>query len=350
METILAIDLGKFKSVACIYKTKDSSYDFTSIKTDKQNIHDLVLKYSPDCVVIEICNIAGWVYDLVTEMNIEIKVANTNDERWRFTMVRNKTDRNDALKLAILTHQNHLPEIDMPKIEVRQKRQFINYRHSLTERITQIKNNIRAIMDSQALAMPDGKKGWSQKSMAVLKEYARDIAEVSNEELWRGMLWQEIINLENATDALDKTEKKLDELNAHDAKVQLLRSIPGVGPRLAETTAAYLDEPQRFKNGKQVGCYVGLTPRQYQSGKMDRQGRITGRGNRLLRSLLVEVSWLALRWNPWVRETYEQIRRGSQTRKKIAIVAVARRLLVRMWAMLRDGTRWRAPEPIAGSV
>jgi transposase len=120
-----------------------------------------------------------------------------------------------------------------------------------------------------------------------------------------------------------------------------LRTIPGVGPRLAEAVVAYIDEPGRFAKGKQVGCYAGLTPRQYQSGNSNRVGKISGQGNGVLRALLVEVSWLGLRHNEWMRRTYQRILRGSNSRKKIAITAVARKLLIRCWAMLRDGTTWR---------
>ena len=140
-----------------------------------------------------------------------------------------------------------------------------------------------------------------------------------------------------------EVEQKLAALNKQDKQVRLLQTVPGVGARLAEAVAAYLDEPERFVSGKQVGCYLGLTPRQYQSGNMNRQGRISGQGNKLLRSLLVEVCWLGLRWNAWMRQTYERIMRGSKFRKKIAITALARKLLVRLWAMLRDGTVWREP-------
>ena len=118
-------------------------------------------------------------------------------------------------------------------------------------------------------------------------------------------------------------------------------SATGIGPRLAEAVVAFLDEPNRFKNGKQVGSYVGLTPRQYQSGEMNHQGKISGQDNKLLRALLVEVSWLGLRHNPWMLKTYERILRGSASRKKIAITAVARKLLVRCWAMMRDEQDWR---------
>ena len=81
---------------------------------------------------------------------------------------------------------------------------------------------------------------------------------------------------------------------------------------------------------------------------MSRQGRITAKGNKLLRALLVEVAWLMRRYNPRLRAIFENVCRGSKTRRKIAAVATARRLLVIAWAMLRDGTAWRDPTPTAG--
>jgi transposase len=102
-----------------------------------------------------------------------------------------------------------------------------------------------------------------------------------------------------------------------------------------------LDDPKRFQNSKHVGSYAGLTPRQYQSGQMERQGRISGQGNRLLRSLLVEACWTSLRYNPWARDTYKRLLRGSPSRKTIAITALARKLLVKCWAMLREEENWK---------
>jgi len=129
-------------------------------------------------------------------------------------------------------------------------------------------------------------------------------------------------------------------LGRREGQVQRMRTIPGVGARLAEAFVASVDDPRRFRTGRQVGSYFGLTPRQYQSGSADRQGRISGQGNRLVRSLLVEVSWLGLRTNEWMRAIYERVRRGSRSRKKIAIVAVARRLAVLCWALMRYESRW----------
>ena len=85
-----------------------------------------------------------------------------------------------------------------------------------------------------------------------------------------------------------------------------------------------------------MSAYAGLVPRQYQSGETDRRGRITKRGSRLLRTLLVECAWCSLRYNPWARITYERIHGGKQVRRKKAAVALARRILVVAWAMMRD--------------
>jgi transposase len=145
-------------------------------------------------------------------------------------------------------------------------------------------------------------------------------------------------------------EVKLNALAKTDTDVHRLESIPGVGPRTAETVVAYLGDPHRFDSAKEVSAYAGLVPRQYQSGNTDRRGRITRRGPALLRKLLVECAWCCLRYNAWARDVYQRLTHGGKARKKQAIVALARKLLVRCWAMLRDGTRWRgdpAPEPAA---
>jgi hypothetical protein len=79
-----------------------------------------------------------------------------------------------------------------------------------------------------------------------------------------------------------------------------------------------LDNVARFKNGRQVSAYIGLVPRQYQSGETDRNGRITKRGSRILRTLLLECAWVSVRHNDWSRATYERIHGGQKTRKKKA--------------------------------
>jgi len=338
---ILAMDLSKSNTVTCFYDSQTGKSKYGKVKTTPQQIHDLIVKYSPDRIVFEICSAAGWVFDTADGLCADIQVANPNTQAWRWKNVKNKNDRNDALKLAQLSAMNQLPMVHMPKPAVRQKRSLIQYRQTLVARVVQIKNSIRSILDKQGYSITRGKSGWTKKQVEFLKGLSLPIERCDIDNLWRGQLYVELEMLCSAQKALADVTGKLDDMAKSDKNIRLLQTAAGVGPRLAEAIVAFIDEPERFKSGKQVGSYAGLTPRQYQSGSMNRQGKISGQGNKLLRALLVEVSWLGLRHNKWMNETYHRILRGSPSRKKIAITAVARKLLVRCWAMLRDGRPWR---------
>jgi len=338
---ILAMDLGKSKTVVCLYNDENSKHRFGKVITRPKQIHDLLVEEHPDRIVFEICSSAGWIYDIAKTLNFEVQVANPSTEGWRWKNVKRKNDREDALKLAKLSAMNQLPTVHMPKPEVRQKRSFIQYRQRLVKRVVQIKNSIRSILDKEGYSMSRGKTAWTKRSLEQLVKMALPLEECDFNNLWRGQLYVELEMLKATEKCLIEVTSKLDTQAKNDEQIRRLQTIPGVGARLAEAIVAFIDEPERFNNGKQVGNYAGLTPKQYQSGSMDRQGRISGQGNKLLRALLVEVSWLGLRHNSWIRETYNRLLRGSPSRKKIAITAVARKLLVRCWAMLRDEQPWR---------
>lgn len=343
LKQILAIDLGKFKSVACDYDAQTGEHRFDTIPTRPQDFHDLLTERQPDRLVIEIGSAAGWVADMAQALSIEVQIANPNHEAWRWKNVKRKTDKDDALKLAQLSVMDQLPTLTLPSTQIRQWRSLITYRWTLVGRRTAIKNSIRAILDRQGLSHPSGKKGWTKESLVGLGLMAYPIDQVDAEELWRGQLDIELKALEQIEGLIQKVEVRLEVLAKQDKRVDQLQTIPGVGPRLAEVVVSMIDDPKRFKNAKQVGAYAGLVPKQYESGTMSRQGRITGQGNKLLRALLVEVSWLMRRYNPVLNAIFDRVCKESKARRKIAVVATARRLLVMCWAMLRDGTTWNPP-------
>ena len=275
---ILAIDLGKFKSVVCDMDSETKKHDFETLATSPEVLRRLLERRRPDRVVFEIGNQAGWVTDIVEELQLDYQVANTNHEIWQWNRTRTKTDRRDALKLVKLSLLDALPMVHIPSARVRRRREMIRYRQVLVKRQTQIKNSIRALLDRQGLRMPNGQSGWSQAVRLWLREQSRPLIEVDTVELWRGQLWVELDQLDSVMTHLAEVTSRLDELGKADGPTQRLQTIPGVGPRLAETVVAVLDDPHRFKSGKEVGSYAGLTPRQFQSGQMDRQGKISGKG------------------------------------------------------------------------
>ena len=344
---ILAVDLGKMKSVACDFESETSEHVFETVRTTPEALEGLFARRRPDRVVIEVCPSAGWITDLAARLHLELQVANPSHEGWRWRSVKKKTDRVDALKLARLSAVNQLPLVAVPSKVVREWRSLIQYRQSLVARRTAIKNTIRSILHRQSIAMPAGKKGWTNAHRKVLDRLAGagdDLAtfwaSLEPAQWWRGQLAEELRQVDEVSCAISSVEARLDAYSAENQSAKRLRSTPGIGPRLSEIVVAMIDDPHRFKNGKQVAAYAGLVPRVFQSGSVDRKGRITGAGNRYLRSMLVEVSWLGLRTNPWMKQVFDRVCRGCPSRRKIAIVAVARRLLIWCWAMMRDDRDW----------
>lgn len=340
---ILAIDLGKAKSVFCWYDTMDQSHEFDTVVSTPAAFHDAILQRKVDRVVIEVCDMAGWVMDLCRSLEIEIEIANANAEGWRWRNVKNKTDRMDALKLARLSAAGDLKQVHLPDGPTRQWRSLILYRHKLIERRTAIKNSIHAILVRQGRAMSGGRELWSIESLSKLRELASPLEDCSKDELWRGQLWMELESLDDLMEQIEKLDRKLDELGESDERVIRLQTIPGVGPRLSELVVAVIDDPHRFRDGRDVGAYAGLVPRRWQSGQMDRSGRISKAGCGKLRKLLLQVAWGMLRYNPRGQAVFQQVSKGQKSRRKQAAVALARRVLVWCWAMLRDGTEWRDP-------
>jgi transposase len=342
-ETILALDLGKYKSVACIYRSADDQ-QFTTITTSRAELSRLVAKHRPAVILIEACLLCGWVRDLCTELGVKCLVANTTSEAWKFKHLKRKTDRDDALRLAEVYLLGKFPTVTIPEKDVREKRALIEHRQKLVGRRVALQNRTRAILVSQGLLAPVGVRAWSELGLAGIAAHARPIAECATTDLWRGRLHLTLCELRHVQELLHQAEHKLDELAKTNEATKILQTIPGVGPRTAEAVAAFLPEPKRFKTTKQVSAYGGLVPRQYQSTDTDHRGRITKRGPRTLRKLLVECAWCMLRYNAWARAVYQRLTHGGKTRKKQAIVALARKLLVRCWAMLRDGAVWHDPQ------
>jgi transposase len=338
--TILALDLGKYKSVACLYQRHTAEHSFLSLDTSRDHLRHLFEQHRPDLVVFEACALAGWVHDLCIELGLPCKVANTASEAWKFKHSKRKTDKDDALRLAQLEALGQLPTVVIPPKQTREWRGLIAYRQDLVGRRVALQNRLRALLVGQGLAAPRGHRAWTEAGLQDIARHARPLAECASDELWRGLLELALTEYHQSLARLKQVETRLDALAQTDPGVRLLESIPGVGSRTAEVIVAYLGEPKRFQTAKQVSAYAGMVPRQYQSGDSDRRGRITRRGPALLRKLLVECAWVMLRYNRWARVVYLRLSRGK-ARKKQAIVALARKLLVRCWAMLRDKARWR---------
>jgi transposase len=136
---------------------------------------------------------------------------------------------------------------------------------------------------------------------------------------------------------LKRVTRYLDGYLAKQSGGKLLMSVPGVGPRTTEAVLAYTDDVNRFDNYKQYCAYFGLTPKLDESGSCRRLGHISKQGPSVVRWLTCESSWIVIRKSKGMRAFYERVMCGQAGRKKIAIVAVARKMLSIMRAMLING-------------
>src|SRR2546421_1242109 len=232
--TIVAIDLGKFKSVACLYTGDPASATFTSFPTDREHLQKLFAKHRPAAVVIEACLVAGWVHDLCHDLGLPCHVANTASEAWKFKHSKRKTDKDDALRLAQLFALGQLPTVTVPPPATRQWRALIASRQVLVGRRVAVQNRLRAILVGQGLAAPRGAKAWTELGLEGIAQFAKPLAECGPDELWRGLLDLALTELRQVRQLADQAEARLDQLARRSDAVQLLETVPGVGPRTAE--------------------------------------------------------------------------------------------------------------------
>ena len=283
---IISLDLGKFNSMVCFYDSLSQGHRFDLASTTRRYLKKLLETNACDLVVMEACSASGWITDLCRELGLNVLVCSTHEEAWRWKNVKRKTDRDDALKLARLAACNELKPTHVPSREMREYRRLIKYRKQLVQQVNRLKNSIRASFVGQGLSICRGEKAW-HTGREQINSYRKPLVDCSMRELWQGELDQLLTQLDHVSGLLQVVEKKLDSIAKSDKRVQRVMQINGVGRVTAEAIVTSIDDAKRFKSGRQVSAYAGLVPRQYQSGVTDRRGRITKRGSRLLRTLLV---------------------------------------------------------------
>lgn len=129
-----------------------------------------------------------------------------------------------------------------------------------------------------------------------------------------------------------------------------LMTMPGVGPVVAITFKATVDAPARFASSRSIGPHIGLTPRRYQSGEVDRSGRISKAGDAMLRTALYEAAVTVLRWPRWSSLRAWAMRIARSRDRKKALVALARRMGVILHRMWVDGTEFHWGEQPAAAA
>ena len=286
------------------------------------------------------------LYDALTDAGIECYVLAPTHLPHTAHGRKNKTDDKDALMIldevrAHVLAGRKLPAVWIPDPQTRDDREAVRLRLEVGEQRTRIKNQIRNLAKRSKLTLPAWftKSGnWSRRSLAWL----RSVAEGAVEERGQGIrtalrslidIYQE---LSRQLGVLDQAVAKLAGTPRYARAFAKLQLLPGVGTLTAMVFLTELGDLERFANRRQLAAYLGLAPAAYESGERDdRKGHITRQGPSRVRHLLCQAAWAAQRVCSKWKARYEQLKRGSQKRSKIAIVALMRLLAIQMWHTAR---------------
>lgn len=339
MDKYIGFDSDSNKTIACVVQ-KGQKDNYTTVKTDIEQMKKFLKKQQRPGerlhLTFEISGEAGYRYDSLIDFVDDITVSNPTKMTWIYRTAK-KTDRIDARKQAILLSIGEVPKVHIPGREIRQWRVTIQHRRKIVNRITQVKNRIRALLKANGFVKPAQRGSWWKSGNRLwMRSFVTEV-EITGAELWRMSLADMLDELELLESQLKRVTKYLDGYLETQAGGKLLMSIPGVGPRTAEAVLAYTDEIKRFRRSKQYCAYFGLTPKLDESGSTRRLGHISKQGPSVVRWLIVESAWRAIKKSPALREFYERVTAGQKARKKIAVVAVARKLLSIMRAMQNTG-------------
>ena len=281
---------------------------------------------APARVGMEATGYARWFERLLREQGHEL--WNGDASAIRAARVRKqKTDARDALLLLNLLIEDRFPRIWVSSPAERDLWQLLRHRHKLVRFRTSVRNQLHA------LAMGEGvcrrKKLWTKRGRQELQALA--LGE------WASRRRQELLEM---LDRLDGSIQELDQAVAqqaesHPAAVRLMQH-PGVGPVTGLAMALAVGPVERFPNSRKLVSYLGLNPREDSSGGKQRLGSISKQGNTLVRFLLGEAAQTAARTDPPLRRVYQRL--GFRRGKAVAKVALARKLAVRLYWLLREAT------------
>jgi transposase len=335
MDKYIGFDMDKRSTVICVYEPSRDRRRFDRVPTDLERLRSWLKKERRRGdrlhVTFEVGGQAGYFHDGLQDVADSVTVSNPTKMTWIYRTWK-KNDRIDAEKQAVLLALKKIPRVHMPRWEIRMWRGLIVHRKNLVQERTRSKNQIRAQLRSEGLRKPFGSHYWSCANRRWMAEVSQE-----GESPWHWKLRDLLERLELVERQICETETRLNAIAERDPRVALLQTIPGVGPRTAEAVVAYCDDIDRFRGSKEFAAYFGVTPTLDESGGRRRVGSISKHGPSGPRWLLVESAWHSIRCSPALKSYYERVRHGQTGRKKIALVAVARKILCIMYAMLKTG-------------
>jgi len=332
----IGADLHKKTITVCVMNEKRTVLVRKTLYCNQPDqIVEFFRQFRPFTVVVEATASYLWFVELLEPLAEKTVLANPKKLRVIAESTK-KTDRLDAQVLAEFLVRDMIPQAFMPTPRQRQHRRLVRYRQYLRGRLTSVRCKIRHILGDYNA---DRKDLFSaQCGQAYLKTVALSDAD----RFVIKQLWSEFEDHQARLLAITKKLKAfIAKAPTREAEArQIVKTAPGVGAVTAEVVLSELGDVTRFRNAKAICAYAGLVPAVRQSGgKKSKDMQITKEGSGLLRWALVESAWRLVNTSPKWTAVFCRLRKRSGNKR--AIVAVARKLLCVLYAMLRTSTPYR---------
>ena len=325
----IGMDLGDKFHIAVVFDQEGNELEISKVTNTKNGVSKFFKRYPSSKVAMEAGTHSPWISRLLNDMGLTVYVGNPRKLRVIWDSI-DKSDARDARILGMvcrveprllhpLRHRGPQAQADLA---------MIKSRDTLVKSRTQLINHARGLVKANGDRFP-------KCSSAAFANRCRTLVPLELQSALRPVF----DTLHHLTEQIKELDRQIEQLSMERyPETQSLRQIPGIGPITALSFVLTIEDPKRFSKSRQVGAFLGLTPRKDQSGDTDKQLRITKAGNTYLRKLLVGSAQYIL--GPFGPESHLREHgisigiRGGKNAKKRAAVAVARKLSVlmhRLW-------------------
>ena len=320
----------KTTSIAIISETGKICFE-TICETDPKVLADTLKEtgLTFETIGIESGCLTHWLVEELKALGLPVICIESRQMSTIISLKINKTDKNDARLIAEAMRCKLYKEVFHKSRESIDIGLQMGARRVLVDTRTKLKNAIRGILKNYGIRLGSISNGkFTETIRDILKRFEECIQQAVE-----GLLKA----YEEVCKSVEDSEKALEKFNK-DPVIALFESIPGVGTITAVTYKAVIDNPNRFANPRNVGAYLGLTPKQYSSGETTRQGKISKCGSIELRSLLIECATVLLtRTKVWTKLKAWGLKILKRNGIKKAAAAVARKLAIIMLRMWQKG-------------
>ena len=256
---------------------------------------------------------------------------------------RNKNDDRDADRLLDIVRGHELagtklPAVWIPDAQTRDDRETVRTRLDLSEKATAIKTQIQTLLKRHGMERPDhAGRGWTNSFRGWLMALSASESQGLGFRTALGSLLRQLEFSEQEVERLDAAVDQLCETPYLKTVIDSLDAEKGIGRLMAAAYTTEVGDFTRFRRRQQIGAYWGLTPCSSESGETnDRKGHITRQGSPRMRRILCQAAWSRVQHDEQEREVYQRLAARNPKRKKIALVAIMRRLAVRLWHVGRQ--------------